>query len=345
MKPYTASASPKPESTHRASVIFKNHTDKKRMMGLFGHEQIYSKQYLNAEITDSSGRIHVVHIKYVLGDYFVTKIDGQTYVFRLKGNIYTYHAFAMKTVRKIYYNTQHYMPVSMEQYERLKIVIDVNKLPRINRTLFNTLRYLGKTERAEFVQHDMESLFNQIAQQENIYTQESQNMKAFLDHLNITQIVTPLKEVTEFFEGDMIASDPQFFGDVLPAYQRLDMEDKKITNTPVRGKKNIMKYIAIIMGISLVATLAWMLYSSGALDQVTGPFDAVGNFFKTQNQGTGGGGSGIPPDCQGTVEACKTAVDSGRVKLAQLPEAMQKVVQNFKLPTVTPKQQTVEVTP
>lgn len=313
-------------------------------MGAFGHEQIYSKKYLNAEITDSSDRIHVVHIKYVLGDYFVTKIDGQIYVFRLKGHIYNYHAFAMKTVRKIYYNTQHYMPIAPEQYERLKLIIDVNNLPKINRTLFNTLRYLGKTERAEFVQHDMESLFNQISAQENAYSKEAQNMKNFLDHLNITQIVTPLKEVTEFFEGDMIASDPQFFGDVLPAYQRLDAEDKKITNTPIRGKKNIMKYIAILMGVALVGLLVWTLWTSGALDQVKSPFDAVGTFFKTQNQGPpGGGGSGVPPECQGTVEACKTAVDSGKVKLAQLPEAMRQVVQNFKLPTVTPR--TVEVSP
>lgn len=314
-------------------------------MGLFGHESIYSKQYLNAEITDSSDRIHVVHIKYVLGDYFVTQIDGQHYVFRLKGKIYTYHAFAMKTVRKIYYNTQHYMPIAPEQYKSLEMTILKNGLPKINRTLFNVLRYLGKTERPDFVEHNMESLFNLIAENESVYSEQARNMKNFLDHLNITQIVTPLKEVTEFFEGDMIATDPQFFGDVLPAYQRLDMEDKKITNTPVRGKKNIIKYIAIFMGIALVGMLAWMLYSSGALSQVTGPFDAVGNFFKTQNQPTGGGSSGIPPDCQGTVEACKVAVDSGKVKLAQLPAEMQKVIQNFKMPTVTPKSNTVELTP
>lgn len=314
-------------------------------MGLFGHENIYSKQYLNAEITDSADRIHVVHIKYVLGDYFVTKIDGQIYVFRLKGKIYTYHAFAMKTVRKIYYNTQHYMPIAPEQYKQLEMIILKNGLPKINRTLFSVLRYLGKTERNDFVQHDMESLFNTIASEASTYSEEARNMKNFLDHLNITQIVTPLKEVTEFFEGDMVASDPQFFGDVLPAYQRLDAEDKKITNTPVRGKKNIMKYLAIIMGIALVGTLAWMLYSSGALSQVTGPFDAVGNFFKTQNQGAPSTPSGIPPDCQGTVEACKIAVDSGKVKLAQLPGEMQKVIQNFKLPTVTPKSNTVELTP
>lgn len=315
-------------------------------MGLFGHENIYSKQYLNAEITDSSDRIHVIHVKYVLGDYFVTKIDGQHYVFRLKGKIYTYHAFAMKTVRKVYYNTQHYMPIDPAQYKKLEMVILKNGLPKINRTLFSVLRYLGKTERPEFVEHDLTSLFELIAEQESVYSEQAREMKNFLEHLNINQIVTPLKEVTEFFEGDMVATDPQFFGDVLPAYQRLDMEDKKITNTPVRGKKNIIKYVAIIMGIALVGMVLYMAYANGAFDQITGGFGSVGNFFKTQSQGVPGGtGSGIPPECQSGPEACKAAVDSGKVKLAQLPAEMRKVVENFKLPTVTPKSNTVELTP
>lgn len=303
-------------------------------MGVFGHEQIYSSKYLNAEITDSSDRIHVVHIKYVLGDYFVTKIDGQTYVFRLKGKIFTYHAFAMRTIRKVYYNTQHYMPISPAQYEQLKQTIEVNKLPKINRTLFNVLRYLGKTERKDFVEHDMESVFNVISEEATTYTEEARNMKNFLDHLNITQIVTPLKEVTEFFEGDMIASDPQFFGDVLPAYQRLDAEDKRITNIPIRGKKNIIKYIAIIMGVMLVGMVVYMAYSQGAFDQLTNSFGSVGSFFKTQ--GGGSAQSGIPPQCS-TPEACKAAIDRGEVSRNSLPDDLKKLVDSVKLPTATPK--------
>lgn len=306
-------------------------------MGVFGHEKLYSSQYLNAEITDSSDRIHVVPIKKVLGDYFVTKIDGQTYVFRLKGKIYTYHAFGMRTVRKIYYNTQHYMPISMAEYEQLKLVIDVNSLPKINRTLFNVIRYLGKRERHDFDIHDMEEIFNEIAKDEEgkKYAEERKNMKNFLDHLNITQIVTPLREVTEFFEGDMIASDPQFFGDVLPAYQRLDNEDKKITNTPVRGKKNIIKFAAILFGIALVGMILYHLASTGAFDQISGPFEGVGNFFKAQSHAPPTQ-SGLPPQCS-TPEACKAAIDRGEVNKNSLPESMRQLVDTVKLPTVTPK--------
>lgn len=309
-------------------------------MGVFSHDRIYSSKYLNAEITDSSDRVHVVHVKYILGDYFVTKIDGQTYVFRVKGKIYTYHAFAMRTVRKIYYNTKHYMPISFDDYEKIKKVIDVNSLPKLNRTLFNVLKYLGKTERADFKEHDMESVFNTISEEENQYTEEVKNMKNFLEHLKIDKIVTPVKEITEFIQEDLIATDPQFFGDVLPAYQRLDNEDRLITNKPVRGKKNIIKFIAIGLGLALVVLLLLHLNSTGAFNQITTPFDSVGNFFKLQNQGGSPSGPSLPSECQGPPEACKAAVDSGRVKLAELPSALRAVIE--KMPSL-PKDYSVNI--
>ncbi|MDC8437616.1 MAG: hypothetical protein LV468_01290 [Candidatus Nitrosotenuis sp.] len=311
-------------------------------MGAFGHDTVYSSKYLNAEITDAGDRIHVVHVKYILGDYFVTKIDGQTYVFRIKGKIYTYHTFAMRTVRKIYYNTKHYMPISHDDYKKIELMLKVNSLPKLDRRLFNVLQYLGKTERGDFKEHDMESVFNLVAREASQYTEEAKNMKNFLDHLKIEKIVTPVKEVTEFIQEDLIATDPQFFGDVLPAFQRLDHEDKLITNKPVRGKKNIVKFVAIMLGVALVALLLLHLNSTGAFSQITSPFDSVGTFFKTQ----GGGAkstSSLPAECQGLPEDCKKAVDSGRVKLAQLPDALRGVIE--KMPTVTPRASTVELTP
>lgn len=308
-------------------------------MGVFGHDSIYSSKFLNAEITDSSGRIHVVHIKYILGDYFVTKIDGQTYVFRLKPPIYNYHAFFMRTVRKIYYNTANYMPINQAMYKKLEHLIDINKLPKIDRPLFDVLNYLGKRERRDFKDHDMESIFNEIAKDDEAskYEKERENMRDFLDHLNITQIVTPVKEITEYIHDTIIAPDPQFFGDVLPAYQRLDNEDKKITNTPVRGKKNIIKFVAIFLGIALVALLLIHLNSTGAFSQISGPFDSIGTFFKTQNQGAAPASSALPPECQGAPEICKSAVDSGKVKLGQLPDSLRGVIERMPSITVTPK--------
>lgn len=308
---------------------------------MFGHEKIYSSKYLNAEITDAGDRIHVVHLKYILGDYFVTKIDGQTYVFRIKGKIYTYHAFGMRTVRKLYYNTKHYMPISQDDYKKIENMIDVNALPKLNRTLFNVLSYLGKTERKDFKEHDMESVFSVIADQATEYAKEAANMKNFLDHLKIDKIVTPVKEVTEFMQEDFIATDPQFFGDVLPAFQRLDVEDKLITNKPVRGKKNIVKFIAIALGVSLVALLLIHLNSIHAFDQISGPFDSVGSFFRTQNHAPPAGPT-IPAQCQGAPETCKAAVDSGQVKLSQLPATLRSVIEKMPSP---PKDYSVNLTP
>lgn len=302
-------------------------------MGIFSHSKLYSHKYINAEITDSGDRIHVVHLKHVLGDYFVTKIDGQSYVFRLKGKIYTYHALGMRTVRKIYYNTKHYMPISMDDYKLLQKTIEINGLPKLDRTLFDTLRYLGKTERAVFVPHDMESVFRAISQQETKYAKEAQAMKDFLEHLNIDKIVTPVKEVTEFFQGDMIASDPQFFGDVIPALRRVDHEDKKITNTPIRGKGPWLKIIIIGMIVIAITGFALYAYNTGMFSNMTLP-----------------GMPGVPTINElaakyPTPESLRIAVDGGQVDPNTLPNEMKKWLDSYKPPTITPKSNTIELTP
>lgn len=307
-------------------------------MGVFSHSKLYSHKHINAEITDSADRIHVVHIKYVLGDYFVTKIDGQTYVFRLKGKIYTYHALGMRTVRKIYYSTKHYMPISMADYKKIEEMMDINKLPQLDRTLFDTLKYLGKTERKNFKVHDMDTVFQALAKEQNRYQEEAQAMKDFLEHLNIKQIVTPVKEITEFIQGDLIATDPQFFGDVIPAYQRLDTENKKITNTPVRGKGPWMKIIAIVAIIGLIGAII-------AIAITEGWFDGVGNLVP--QIGTSGGPktttdwiSQFP-----TPESIRTAIDNGQIQEASLPKELKDMLSQYKPPTVTPKSNTVNLTP
>ena len=274
----------------------------------------------------------------MLGDYFTTRIDGQVYAFRLKGKIYTYHALGMRTVRKIYYNTKHYMPISPEDYKALELVLDINGLPRLNRTLFDTLRYLGKRERPDFEYHDMDDVFKEIASKESKYAREAQAMKDFLEHLNIDKIVTPVKEVTEFFQDDMIASDPQFFGDVIPALRRVDHEDKKITNTPVRGKGPWMKIIAIVSIIGLIGAIIVI-----ALEQ--GWFDGLGNMIPNITP------SGAPKTVNEwaarfpTPESLRIAVDNGQVDPNTLPNDMKKMLDSFVPPTATPKSNTVNLTP
>lgn len=311
-------------------------------MGIFSHERIYSTKFLNAEITDQAGRIHVVHIKNILGNYFVTKIDKMTYVFRIKGRIYTYHAFGMRTVRKIYYNTDNYMPISPPDYKKLEQTINDNGLPKIDRPLFNILRFLGKRERKDFKEHDFDEIFNEIANDKEAskYEKEREAMKQFLDHLNITKIVTPLKEVTEFWEGEMIAPDPQFFGDVLPSYQRLDNEDKKITNTPVRGKIPWLKMLLIMLAIAAVAVVAVWAFQSGSIQLPN--FSGGGGFLPSQF------GTNSANDLMRKYpnpEDLKIACDQHQLDCTTLPPEVKKMLDAYKPPTVTPKQQTIEIGP
>lgn len=286
----------------------------------------YSTKYINAEITDAGDRIHVVHIRYTMGDYFLTKIEGQYYVFKITGRIKTHHGLGIRTIRKLYYDTTHFLPISPADYKLIEKILTVNSLPKMNRPLFDVLRYLGKRERKDFEEHDIATLFEAVAEQESKYAKEAENMKNFLKHLNIDKIVTPVRAMTEFVYDDLITSDSKFFGDVLENFKRVDIEDKKVTNTPVRGKKPWMKIIAIVALIGLVVAIAYLAWSSGMLNSITNPFGTMT--------------APKAPDLMsqyGSPEALKSAIDQGKVNYDTLPPAIKKMVDTVKLPTVTPQ--------
>ena len=83
----------------------------------------------------------------------------------------------MRTVRKIYYNTKHYMPISQADYKKIEEMLDLNSLPKMDRTLFDVLHYLGKRERKGFKVHDIETAFNLVTEKANQYKEEQKSMK------------------------------------------------------------------------------------------------------------------------------------------------------------------------
>lgn len=299
-------------------------------MGIFSHQNLYSSKYINAEITDAGGRIWVFHLRYVLGDYFLVTMEGQTYAFRIEGKrIKTYHHFFMRTVRKLYYDTSHYMPLSPEDLKALELMVIKNGLPKMNRRLFDILKYLGKTERPDFKEHNMNDLFAVVASQESQYYEESQNMKNFLKHLNLEKIVTPIKEITEFIEEDLIATDPQFLGDTLPHYQRVDAENKKVTNTPVKGKGPFLKIMIICLIIAAIAIAILWIISTGQLNNLGGLIQLPG---ATSTQDV--------MSQYGSPEQLKVAIDAGRVDYQSLPSEIKKLVD-----AVKPPPQVIQITP
>ncbi|MGY8984976.1 MAG: hypothetical protein ACKVHG_10350 [Sphingomonadales bacterium] len=139
----------------------------------------------------------------------------------------------------------------------------------------------------------------------------------YLDHLNIKEIVSPLKKVSEFIQEDLIATDPKFMGTVVSSYQRTDMEHKKVTNTPLASKQAWVKFMAIFMGIGMVMALVFFIYDGGYLDSMMG-----GMSMPTLGQITDDVIMSQYPD----AESLRVAVDNGTVDYDKLSSVAQGIV-------------------
>lgn len=310
-------------------------------MGILSHKDIFNSKWITAEITDASNRIWYVPIKNPLGDYFLADIDKQVYCFKIDGaRVKTYRHTLVKSFRVLQYDTNHYNPVSAKDNKALEDVLRKNSLPRVNLMLFNILKVLGKMEdQTKFTPHDLKKLTSKISEKENEYAEQVKNITNFLESLNVDEIVTPVKKVSEFLEDDLMETDAKFLGTIVSTFQRTDIEHRKVTNTPLTGKIAWMKFMAVAVIIGGIAAVALLMIESGTFDS---GFSIPGFDFDDANPfGTGGVN---PEDTlkfwtdKYTPEELKAAIDRGEVEYDNLPKVIQDTVDSVKLPEVTPKQ-------
>ena len=160
-----------------------------------------------------------------------------------------------------------------------------------------------------------------------------------MESLNVDEIVTPVKKVSEFLEDDLMETDAKFLGTIVSTFQRTDIEHRKVTNTPLTGKIAWMKFMAVAFIIGGIAAVALIMLESGTFDS---GFSIPGFDFDDANPfGTGGVN---PEDTlkfwtdKYTPEELKAAIDRGEVDYDDLPKVIQDTVDSVKLPEVTPKQ-------
>uniref|UniRef100_A0AAT9JAB9 ORF6 n=1 Tax=Nitrosopumilaceae spindle-shaped virus TaxID=3065433 RepID=A0AAT9JAB9_9VIRU len=295
-------------------------------MGVLHGRDLLSSKWITAIISDASHRVHFIPIKHTIGDYFITDIDGDVYAFKIDGRrILQYREGMVKTFRVLQYDISHHLPLSPETKE-LEIILELNKLPKVDGMLANIIKILGSKERDDFVSHKLVELIDKIQGYEKVeaqnelsarYSKEALNMINYLDHLDVKEIVTPLRKVSEFIQEDLIATDPKFMGTVVASYQRTDMEHKKVTNTPLQTKQAWIKFLAIFMGIGLVGVIGFVIYDGGHLDSMMG-----GMSMPSLGQISDDVIMKQYPD----GESLRIAVDSGEVDYTKLSSVAQGVV-------------------
>ena len=292
-------------------------------MGVLSGKDVFSPKYITAEITDSSSRLYFVPIKYVIGDYFLADIDNKLFCFRIVGSREkTYRHTAIRSFRVLHYDTSHYMPLSPNDTKALSDILVKNNLPKLNMRLHRILKALGERETKELTTQEMKEFLDEMSKHYDETDEEFKNIKAFIEMLGIKQIIGPVRQVTEFIQEDLIATDPKFLGDIVSTYQRLDGEDKKITNTPITGKLPWVKICLIVAMIGAIGGFAYWAYSSGTFSNISIP----------------GFGQPAPPSVPTlleqypTPESLKAAIDRGEVDYDSLPPEIKVTVDAIKPP-------------
>ena len=298
-------------------------------MGIVSGKDLLSSKYVTAEIADASKRVYHVPIKTTIGDYFLTEINKQVYCFKIVPARILTSLILNKSFRILQYSTKNYLPISAGDNALLEQVLRENSLPKVNYKLLRTLKLLGnrekQNEKTEFSPQSLVSLVEEISQHENEYTEQVQSITNYLQHLQVKQIVTPVREVTEFLEDELTTTDPRFLGDIVSTLQRVDLEHKKVTNVPIKGKMPILKIILIVSLVGIIGGVGYYLYSSGALSSFS-----LGGFF-----GTPATSQDIMHEYP-TPEALKLAISQGKVSESSLPPDIKREVDAIKLPATPP---------
>ena len=352
-----------------ATQFFYSHNTFTFSMGvLSGKDDILTSRYITALISDAEDRFHLVPIKVVIGDYFVTELNGGFYAFSLKNaRILTKREVGTKPYQIIEYDTSHTHSLKANHLKELENVLRKNMLPRITMKQFGMLKMLGRKEKIEaitkarklkrgvddseesietyeFEPHDLKTLIDEIGSRADQFPAEAQNLINYIEELDIDYIVTPVRKVSEYLEDDFIATDPSFLGELLPRYQRLDNENRTITNKRVTGRKGYMMPVMVLMFVVLIGAVGFMGYEQGWFNSITSVFpdpDSISGIGDAFNPATLQGGTGNPYSdtalqAKYTPEELRIAVDNGEVPYDQLSPNMKKLVDSVELPKVTP---------
>lgn len=295
-------------------------------MGIFSSKDVYSAKYTTADI-QSTDRVWFVPVKYLIGNLFITELDGLLYCFEMDGTrIKTYRHLGIKSFRKIYYTIEHNHPINAGKVKELEIILKKNSLPNVSNNLFNVFKNLKNKEKnlkpdESFTPHIISKMIEEIEKRPNRNPEIADNLKQFCENLGTEEIVTPIKPITEFLEHDFKATNPQYMGNVMNAANLNDKMRKKITNMPETGKTPWLKMMAILMLVGIVGGLAYYAYSSGAFSHMIPQIG--GTAAPTQKT--------IMEQYPDPIKL-KQAIIDGKVKYNDLPPDVQKMVDSTKIP-------------
>lgn len=311
-------------------------------MGGIKNRDLLSTKYLNA-IINMGNRFFVVHVKQYLGsDLFLAKIERKYYLFKIDpSRIKLNHHFGVQSVSKIDYDLSNYRPIDEKQIADLENILNTNSLSKVDRKLFKLFDILGRREKSDLnadgtLKHP-HNLTELLAEAEKYKGEDEAVLEIieYMRHLDIKQIVTPVKKLSEFLYKELKETDPGFADEVFKRALATEQENKKMTNTPITGKSPILKIVVVLMLVGVIVAVIAYGASTGAF----GHLPTIG----------GGGGSfgGIPglsgssapsgplsasspvsawASAYPTPQALENGINSHQIACTQLPKEVKDMV-------------------
>jgi hypothetical protein len=304
--------------------------------GIFDGKNVYNYRGITAEITDSGNLKWFVPLKHILGDYFVCKINNQTYVFRIMyDRIKTSKRKGAMSFQTLDYNTEHYMPVSGDTKE-IELLLNETPFKKINGKIQDVLRLFGRSENPSpfeipgkgkpEMKHDLEELVEILSSKQKKYPNEVEATINYFKSLSVKQIVTPLGRISQFIEDDLKATDANAIGQVWDEAVEIDKDHKTVTNVPVNLKKSYLVMILIFLVVGAVIGLIYFAYEAGR-------FDNIGI-----DLGMNGGGADYSKESlmkrYPSGASLRAAVDSGQLDYNKLPKDVKSMVDKTPSPSI-----------
>ena len=305
-------------------------------MGILNGRHVFTQKFITAIIIDESNRAFFVPVKNPIGDYFLAKINNQTYAFKINHHIYTYRHTLAKSFQFTIYHTTHYEPIA-DLTDSIKQLCEITRTARMNKPFAHFIKFLSSREPTlkkgeDFKPHDLLEVVEVLTKRKDSEKDPSPeliNLITFIQELPFNTIVTPVQPISDFIEDTLKATDPKFMGSIAAALTATDFEHRKTSNTPVNAKKPMMKLIMVGILLSIGAVFLIVAYQEGLLtDLIPGGF--------TDGLSLDGFSPPEPPSESDLLYQqypdpldLKRAVDNGDIPILSLPQDIQELLANI----------------
>ena len=226
-------------------------------MGIAGIGDAFSAKYPTLQIFGRDGSWHVVPLRRVTGTMVLVKIQGRIYPFILDASKFrTYRYKGAKTIQTILYSLEDAIPLDIEKLQKLvknSALTGVRKIDVPAATmLLRAAELLLGDEKRDFIP------VTEIGEDMQARGEDPGALVAdFVGQHNITSIVRPVPEITEYLTDRLMLS-PSLIANGIMLLRQMDNEWRKIANP---AKSPFQHWLLVIVAVCGLAIAGGVIYT------------------------------------------------------------------------------------